>query len=111
MITAAAGESSSLVLGRYPAFDVQAGDRFRAVIGCLDGAKDCQATFRLRYRVGGGQVATLAEWDEKYDGKWTHIDLDLSPLAGQSVQFILSVRAHQGGEEARVFWLAPRIMR
>jgi hypothetical protein len=111
LLVKASGVDGGLVLGRYPAIPVAPGDRFRAVIGCLEDNPDCRATFRLRYRIGGGPVETLATWEEKYDGKITHADVDLTPLAGHDVQFFLSVRSHSGGEGTQAFWLQPRILR
>ncbi len=99
------------IRGRYPAFAVKAGDHFQTVIGCLDGYPDCDVKILLRYRIGGGDVRTFREWTEKFNGKITRVDLDLTSLAGQDVQFILSVRANGAPDDDFAFWLGPRIVR
>jgi hypothetical protein len=94
----------------YPAYTVQAGDHFLAWIGCLADSPGCRVTFSLQYRIGDGPVETLATWQEKYDGKITEIALDLSSLAGQEVEFILSVSVNGGTPaNANAFWFLPHI--
>ncbi len=103
--------TDGLIRGRYPAFAVKAGDHFQTVIGCLDGYPACDVKVLFRYRIGGGDVKTLREWTEKFDGKFKRVDIDLTSFAGQDVEFILSVRANGSPEEDQVFWLGPRIVR
>lgn len=99
------------ISGRYPAFDVQAGDHFMTVVGCLFGAPGCRVTFALQYRIGQGPVQTLARWTETYDGRITRVDVDLTPLAGESVEFILLTSNTGDWQENQPFWLLPRIVR
>ncbi len=103
--------ADGLIVGHYPAFKVEAGDRFRTVIGCLAGAAGCDVTYRLSYQIGGGDVIRLGEWKEIYDGKIQKLDIDLSALDGEKVELILSVRVEKNPEDARVFLLGPRIVR
>jgi hypothetical protein len=97
------------ISGIFPAYTVQAGDFFVADVGCLEGNKGCSLTFSLNYRLKNGALGNLGEWREVYDGNLTRIDLDLSPLQGQSVQFILSVTANSKPSQANAFWLVPSI--
>ncbi len=98
------------VFGRYPAYKVKAGDHFRAWVGCLQDNQGCNVIFELKYRQGNGNVQTLGKWTEVYDGSITEIDLDLSALAGETVEFILSVTANNfKPEKANAFWFVPRI--
>ncbi len=99
------------IQGRYPAFKVRDGDRFRSLVGCLDQSPKCDVTVLLDYRVEGGEVKNLGRWAEAYDGKWTWIDADLSSLAGKSVEFILRVNNNGDSTDDRVFWLAPVVVR
>ncbi|MBW8011597.1 MAG: hypothetical protein FVQ83_10215 [Chloroflexi bacterium] len=100
------------IMGKYPAFDVEDGDHFEAWIGCLDDSHNCDVLFKLEYQIDGGSIITLAEWSETYDGEITIVDLDLSSLAGESVQFILSVVTVDGNpRNANAFWFVPRISR
>jgi hypothetical protein len=67
--------------------------------------------FRLDYRIGGGSTQTLGTFGEKYDGLYYPADIDLSSLAGQNVNFILTVLANGYATGDRALWVAPRIIR
>jgi hypothetical protein len=67
--------------------------------------------YRLVYRVGGGPILTLGTFGERYDGLYYAADIDLSSLAGQSVNFILTVLANGSALGDRAMWVAPRIVR
>ncbi len=96
--------------GRYPSFEVEAGDRFQAWVGCLDGYPKCSLKFYLDYEDEGGAVRRLGEWIEEYDGKVTEINLDLSGLDGKKVRFILGTEAiTHNTDAAQGFWFVPRI--
>jgi hypothetical protein len=99
------------ISGVYPSFEVEAGDRFRAIIGCLDAAGDCDVKFKLQYRIGSGDIKTLEDWSEDNDGEFRRLDLSLSSLAGKNVKFILTVRENGDFSEPAAFWLAASIMR
>jgi Ig-like domain from next to BRCA1 gene len=99
------------IAGRYPTFNVNAGDRFRGVLGCLYGASACNVQFLLNYVANGGAEQTFASWNQAYDGNIEKIDLDLSSLAGKSVIFILRVNAKGSAAQDAAFWLQPRIVR
>jgi hypothetical protein len=100
------------ISGTYPAFTVQQGDRFQAWVGCLEGSEDCQIEFRLGYVGGDGEVIRyLKEWRENYDEAVTVINLDLSELAGDRIQFVLYTRVRQNPGAADGFWFVPVIRR
>ena len=99
------------IQGRFPPFKVQAGDRFRTVIGCMDNSPGCSVVFQLNYRADGGSVQTLGNWTEVFDRSITKLDIDLAPLAGKSVEFILTVYNNGNSVDDNVFWLLPRVMR
>ncbi len=80
--------TNGYIQGMYPAFTVQSGDRFQTTVGCAEGATSCYVAYRLDYMVGGA-IRTFWTWREKFEGLTYTANLDLSPLAGQSVQFIL----------------------
>ena len=103
--------ADGLIVGQFPAFTVKAGDRFRTVIGCMEGASGCDVTFRLSYQIAGADVVQLAEWKEKYDGKIQKLDFDLSALDGQKVALIIRVRVENNPQDAQAFLLLPRIVR
>lgn len=97
------------ISGLYPGYVVRSGDRFRAEVGCLGNSYGCDVIFRLDYRAGGGTSYNLGQWREVYDGLATSIDLDLSPLAGDSVQFLLSLENRGDPEDANGAWFSPMI--
>jgi hypothetical protein len=97
------------ISGEYPEIEVKTGYRFKAVVGCLDGAEKCNVIFQVRYRIGDNDPVTLWEIHEVYDDLFTKVDLDLGFLAGQKVKFILRVSANGSPSDDEAFWLAPRI--
>jgi hypothetical protein len=98
------------ISGKYPAFLVKDGDHFKAKVGCISGYPKCNVTFKLQYRIGSGSNQTLGTWKEQYGGGITTINVDLSPLAGQNVQFILRMASTNNyPESAQGFWMNPRI--
>ena len=103
--------SNGLIRGKYPAFQIQSGDRFQAQIGCLHEANDCDMIFRLQYQIGNGSVKTLGQWREVYEGQFYPINIDLSTLNGERVKFILSVLANGSSHEDFALWISPRITR
>ena len=100
---------NGLISGRFQAITVPAGKHFRTTIGCLYGADKCKVKFSLKYIADNGPVSSLGDWTEVYDGKFTEVNVDLSSLAGRSVQFILIVRANGSPEGNQAFWLNPLI--
>ena len=104
-------ENNGLISGKYPAFRIQSGDRFQAVIGCLNEANDCDMVFRLQYQIGNGSVRTLGQWREVYEGQYYPLNIDLSTLNGENVKFILSVLSNGSPHEDYALWINPRITR
>lgn len=110
LLTVPQDKNNGMISGQYPAFQVQAGDRFRALVNCQYNAKKCNVIFRLEYR-SSGVVKTLGSWHEVYEGQYYPIDMDLSGLAGKTVKFILMVSANGGNNEDYAIWLHPHIIR
>ncbi len=103
--------NDGVISGRFPAFNVQAGDRFKAVLACRFNGPACNVIFQLNYRANGGSLQNLGQWTEIYDGNIKKVDLDLSSLAGQSVEFVLAVLANGSSGQDWAIWLLPRIER
>lgn len=97
--------------GYYQPFKVQKGDRFRAIVNCEYLATGCNVIFRLDYQIGSGRIRTFWSFNEAYDGLYYPVDLDLSPLAGKDVTFILTVHANGRANPDKPLWVAPRIER
>jgi len=110
LLTVPQDSNNGLISGQFPAFSVQAGDRFRTIVNCQYGGTHCDVVFRLDYR-NNGVVTTLASWHEVYEGKIYPVDLDLSSLAGQTVKFILVVSANGSNNQDYAIWLNPYIIR
>lgn len=103
--------NDGIIRGKYPNFQIENGDRFQATIGCLEKANDCDMIYRLQYQVGNGNIRTLDQWREVYEGDAYAVSVDLSFLSGQKVRFILSVLANGSSHEDYALWINPRITR
>lgn len=102
-----------VISGRFPAYTVVQGEHFTAKIGFLalaDGS--CGAgnvKFQLNYIEGGGPLTPLGEWTKSCDGTLKAIDVDLTPLKGKSVEFILAVLANGSSAQDWAVWIRPQI--
>ncbi len=67
LLTIPQNKTDGYIQALFPAFTVQGGDRFKATIGCQDGATACYVTFRIDYRTSAG-TKTLWTFRERYDG-------------------------------------------
>jgi fibronectin type 3 domain-containing protein len=97
--------------GKFPEFHVQHGDRFQSIVNCSYGATGCYVTFRLDYQIGNGPIYTYWAFREKYEGLYYRADIDLNPLAGKDVKFILTVLASGPAGGDRALWSNPSIVR
>ncbi len=111
LLTVPQQKNNGVIKGIYPVFDVQAGDRFQAMIGCEYGATSCYVNFILETKYSGGG-GTFWKFAERYDGRFYRADVDLTPLAGKkNLQLILTVSAAGSAAGDRALWVAPSIMR
>ncbi|GEM_PF-105451 len=102
--------ASGVISGIYPVYVVRSGDRFRAEVGCMRGSPNCDLVFSLNYRLTNGGTYNLGTWREVYDGRTSSIDIDLSALAGETLQFILGVENRGSTNDANGFWFVPHIL-
>ena len=109
LVTYPQGIYNGYIQGFYPPYTVRTGDRFRSIVNCAYGATSCYVVFRLDYQIGSGSIQTYWAFVEKYEGLYYQADFDLSPLAGQSVKFILTVLATGSSSGDRALWVAPII--
>jgi hypothetical protein len=106
------GVTDGYIQGFYPAFRVQTGDRFQALINCEGNATACYVAFRLDYQVGTGPIRTLfGPFRDRYEGQYFPVDLNLNALAGQDVKFILTVLSAGTNAGDRALWGYPVIVR
>jgi len=101
--------TNGYIQGIYPPYRVKAGDRFRSIVNCERDATSCYVVFRLDYQTGSGPIQTFWAFVEKYEGMYYQADLDLSPLVGKDVKFILTVLATGSPTGDRALWVAPMI--
>lgn len=102
--------NNGYIQGFYPAYKVKAGDRFRSIIDCEAGATSCYVVFRLDYTSGADTtIKTFWAFVEKHEGMFYQTDLDLTPLVGQDIKFILTVLATGSPTGDRAMWVAPMI--
>jgi len=95
----------------FPSFRVQKGDRFQAIVSCEVGATSCGVLFRLDYQLADGVVYELWSVEEHYERNTSTVDIDLSSLAGQDVNFVLTVLSLGPASDNRALWVEPRIVR
>lgn len=102
--------NNGLIQGAYPAYTVKTGDKFRTTVGCEHGATSCYVVFRLDYIPSGSStIQTFWAFVERYEGQVYNAEIDLNPLAGQSVRFVLTVLATGSPAGDRALWVAPII--
>lgn len=95
----------------YPSYRIQNGDHFQAIVNCEYRATSCGVLFRLDYQLSDGLVRDFWAFGERYEGQYFTVDLDLSPLAGQDVRFVLTVLSLGTASGDRALWVEPRIAR
>ena len=100
------------ITGTYPAYKVVPGEHFKAKIGFLllsDGT--CGAgnvRFQLNYKEGSASNS-LGQWTDTCDGALKDIDVDLSGIAGRTIQFVLAVVANGSALQDQAVWVSPRV--
>ncbi|MBE0699603.1 MAG: hypothetical protein IH586_21980 [Anaerolineaceae bacterium] len=110
LLTVPKNEASGVITGRYAGITIQNGYHLRATLGCLNGMNSCSVVYQVNYAVGT-EVKNLGEWSQVYDGSIQGIELDLSSLAGQTVDIIFVVLAGDNANQDQAVWVYPRIMK
>ncbi|NSW52875.1 MAG: hypothetical protein HPY85_10250 [Anaerolineae bacterium] len=85
---------------------------FATVIGCMDQKPNCDVIMTLKYRLDGDATEhTIGQWDERFDGSITTVNIDLSgyALEDKLVHWIFYVEADGAATDDVVFWLNPRV--
>ena len=111
LLTAPQDTFNGYVRAVYPSFKVRNGDHFQAIVNCEGSATSCGVLFRVDYQLADGLVRDFWAFGEQYDGNYYTVDLDLSPLAGQDVRFVLTVLSLGPATGDRALWVEPRITR
>lgn len=111
LLTVPSTAYNGYIQGVYPPFAVQAGDHFKSIVNCEYNQRSCYVVFRLDYQIDNGPVQNLWAFGERYEGLYYQADIDLTPLAGQNVKFILGANANGSPYGDRAIWVAPGIVR
>jgi hypothetical protein len=111
LITAPQNVNNGYIRAVYPSFKVKSGDRFQAIVNCEGGATTCGVLFRVDYQLADGIIRDFWAFGERYDGNTFTVDLDLTPLAGQDVKFVLTILSLGDASGDRALWVQPRILR
>ena len=117
LLTIPAQTASSFggIFGKYSPFTIQPGDRFKALLACMDGYPLCDVTFSLEYYTSLNAVEKVpgAEWKVSVDSQGGYItaDASLELLAGRTMQLLLVVRDNGDPRDDYALWIQPYIWR
>lgn len=115
VILAFPGTYSAAIFLRYPTITVHAGDHFRATLRCSGPLNpNCDVQFALEYYDAQGKYhSPFMQWNYNPSMPDVQVDADLSSLAGQSVDLVLSLRPENGSsaQDDGALWIAPHIYR
>ena len=104
--------TDGVITGTYPAYTVVSGEHFKAKIGFLalsDGTCGSgNVKFQLNYKESG-VTKPLGEWAESCDLVLKDIDVDLTSIAGKTVQFVLAVLANGSAGQDWAVWVSPQV--
>ena len=101
-----------VISGLFPPYTVVAGDRLRARLGFLSKADGTCGVGNVRFQINykeGGTLHPLGSWTDTCDGNLINVNIDLTPLAGKTVQFALVVLANGSSAQDWAVWVNPRI--
>jgi len=99
------------ISGTFPLLTVEDGMKFKATLGCGFGGEACNVRFYLRYRIEGGALQTLNQWDLKYSDAPLVVNADLAALAGKKVNIVLQVVTNGSSAQDWAYWVNPRIVK
>jgi hypothetical protein len=109
LVTYPPQDNYETIFSKYPAFTVQKGDRFRTVLECRLHTF-CDVEFSLDF-YGPSGSGRVAHWPYRFTDTPVVVDYSLDGLAGQTVQFGLSLRGVGSRLDAYGAWLFPHIYR
>ncbi len=112
LLTVPAQNNASSIFGRYPSFVVRPGDHFRATLLCQAQAA-CNVQFALEYFDAAGKYhPQFGTWKYMAGDQLVQVDMDLTVLSGQKVDFTLAVRPQDDHPERDyALWVNPHIYR
>jgi len=102
--------TNGFIQARFPVYKVDPADKFQTTVGCESGATTCYVAYRLDYEVAG-VVKTFWTFRERFEGLTYNASINLAPLAGKDVSFILFISAYGSPAGDRALWGNPVIVR
>lgn len=109
-----ASKNAGGLFGRFPKFQVGPNDEFRAFLACRSNS-NCEVEFALGYYDANGKYQEAFPIQYYRQGIEPPINYvqPLNSLAGQTVEFVLVVRATYQSDPlaAWALWISPRILR
>jgi hypothetical protein len=105
---------NGVISGLFSNYTVQAGDHFRTRLGFRAKADGTCGTGDVQFQINykeGDTLTPLGSFHETCDGNLTVVDLDLSSLAGHTVQFALVALANGSSSQDWAIWVNPRVER
>ncbi len=104
--------TDGVITGLYSPYTVVSGEHLKAKIGFLalsDGTCSTgNAKFQLNYKESG-VLKSLGEWTDTCDGVLKNIDVDLSSIAGKTIQFQLAILANGSASQDWAVWVSPQV--
>jgi hypothetical protein len=112
ILTTPAQNGFAALFLRYPSFMVKTGDHFRATLRCQSYAA-CDVEYALEYYDANGNYhSPFLSWKYKAGDPAITVDADLSSLAGQTIEFVLTLRPNNDPpQQDNSLWIAPQIYR
>jgi serine/threonine protein kinase len=96
------------IQGKYPAFNLKYGDRFKAKVGCLYGGPACDVVMEI-YVLNSGSTTKVYETRVFYGGIVQDVDIPLN-FNGPS-NFTLRTRANGSAGQDWAVWVNPHVER
>lgn len=109
ILMTAPSTSGKTITGQFPAYQVKETDHFVTKIGCVDGYPDCNITFYVSYLSSDGVTHSLGSWGHTEDAYTDDLSIDLSSLAGTTIQMIFTVSNNASNTDGHGFFLYPII--
>lgn len=99
------------IVGFYSGITIESGYRLKATLGCGYGGPNCDVYFRVDISSTSGPALSLGSWRVQYANAPVQINIDLSPYAGSTLNFNLSVSTNGSSAQDWAYWVKPRIVK
>ena len=107
-------ELNGVIASFYPVYLVQPGDHFKARLGFIANPDGSCHAGKVKFQIGykkDGKIYVLKEIKKSCNGSLQSVNIDLTSLKGQTIQFFLAVKANGDFTDDWAIWSSPRIER